>query len=202
MRALPVLFLHHLGSGHFFDICFFKRRLDPELELRCGGKGNISNIGTLHSKTADIRVLLEKSQKTLFDIRERVCQHGTRVNAFALMDEEGWDAQGTDGLFCFFVVMLEVIVDEPIYRRIHWHIDFRIVQRSDSRQYDGGPIRLYCCAGIELIHILEEDTHRYLLVRIIAGHIDADERDELDFRMCLECFLDVFPCCICGNHIQ
>ena len=91
------------------------------------------------------------------------------------MDEEGRDAQSADRLFRIFVVMLEVIVDEPIYRRIHWHVDFRIVQRSDSRQYDGGPIRLYCCASIELIHVLEEDSHGNLFICIVSSDVYSNQ---------------------------
>lgn len=175
VRALPVLLLQNLRSRHLFDGSILKRRLDPELELRSGGELDVRHIRAVDTLDAgDLRVLLEEGHQLFLDIGERVSEDSARIDALAFVDQEGRDAQRADWLARLLVVVLHVVVDEPVDGRIDRHIDFRVVQGGDARQYDGRTIRLDSRASIELIDILEEDAHRDLLIRIVAGHIDAD----------------------------
>lgn len=203
VRALPVLLLQDLRSGHLFDGSILKRRLDPELELRSGGELDVRHIRAVDTLDAgDLRVLLEEGHQLFLDIGERVSEDSARIDALAFVDQEGRDAQRADWLARLLVVVLHVVVDEPVDGRIDRHIDFRVVQGGDARQYDGGTIRLDSRASIELIDILEEDAHRDLLIRIVAGHIDADQRYELDLGMCFERVQDFFFFGVCRNHIK
>ena len=98
--------------------------------------------------------------------------------------------------------MLKIVINEPVRFRIDWHVDLRVVQDGNARQHDRRTVRLHRRTIVEIIHILEEDAHRYLFIGIIACEIDADERDELDFGMCLQETNDFFLRGICWNHIQ
>ena len=203
VRALPVLLLQDLRSGHLFDGSIFKRRLDPELELRSGGELDVRDIRAVDALDAgDLRMCLEERQQLFLDVSERVSEDGTRVDALALVDQEGRDAQRANRLARLLVVVLHVVVDEPVDGRIDRHIDFCVVQGGNTRQHDGGTIRLDSRASIELIDILEEDAHRDLLIRIVASHVDADQRNELDLGMCFERVQDFFFFGVCRNHIK
>lgn len=203
VRALPVLLLQNLRSRHLFDGSILKRCLDPELELRSGGELDVRHIRAVDALDAgNLRVLLEEGHQLFLDIGERVSEDSARIDALAFVDQEGRNAQRADWLARLLVVVLHVVVDEPVDGRIDRHIDFRVVQGGDARQYDGRTIRLDSRASIELIDILEEDAHRDLLIRIVAGHIDADQRYELDLGMCFERVQDFFFFGVCRNHIK
>ena len=98
--------------------------------------------------------------------------------------------------------MLVVVIDEPVDRRVDGHIDLRIVQRGDPRQHHRGAVGLHRRPGVELVHILQENPHRDLFVRIVAGEVDAHQRDELDLRVGFQHARNLVFRRFCGNHIQ
>ena len=148
------------------------------------------------------RVFLEKRQKLFLDEVQRVRQYCAGIDAPSLVNQEGRDSKRADGALRLVVVMLVIVIDEPVHRRVDRHIDFRVVQRGDARQDYRRAVRLHCGAGVEVVHILQEDSHRNFLVRIVSGEIDADQRDEFDFRMGFQHFEDFFFGRVCGDYIQ
>ena len=172
MRTFPILLLHDLGSGHFFNRSFFERRLYPEFQFRSRSELNVYHIIAINAfETGNLGVFLERSEQFFFHIVQRVCQHCTRVNALALMYEEGGNTQSSHGLARFFIVKLHVVVHKPVNRRVNRHINLRVIQGGNTGQHHGRTIRLDCRTGIEIINILEENSYGYFFIRIVAGHI-------------------------------
>ena len=65
VRALPVLLLQDLRSGHLFDGSIFKRRLDPELELRSGGELDVRDVIAVDALNAgDLRMCLKRASSS------------------------------------------------------------------------------------------------------------------------------------------
>ena len=94
------------------------------------------------------------------------------------MDDKGRNAQCADR-----VGALLIVVDEPVDCGIDRQIDLGVVDRRDLRQDDGGAVRLHGGAVVELVDVLDENPHGDLLIRIVARHVDAHERDETHLRM-------------------
>ena len=203
VRTLPILLLHDLRSRKFLHIRLFERRLDPELQLGSRSELEIDNLRAVDMlKARNVRMLLEHLQEFLFQVDQGILQDGTRIDALAVMDEKGRDAQRADGLARFLIEMLKIVINEPVRFRIDRHVDLRVVQDGNARQHDRRTVRLHRRTIVEIIHILEEDAHRYLFIGIIACEIDADERNKLYLRMRLQETNDFFLRGICWNHIQ
>ena len=201
--AFPILFLHDLGSGHFFNGCFFQRSLYPEFQFRSGGKLDIDHIVAVNAfEAGNFRILLEGSQQFFLHIVQGVSQYSTGVNTLAFMHQEGRNAQGAYGFARFFIVEFHVVVYEPVHGRIDGHIHFCVVQGGNPRQHNGRTVCLYSGTSVEIVHILQEDTNRNLFVRIVTGHIHAYERYELDFRMSFQLLDDILFLRVCRNNIQ
>ena len=145
---------------------------------------------------------MEDIEQALLHVAQRIRQDGARIHAFALVHQEGRNTQRADRLAKLLVEVIEVVIDKPVDRRIHRHIDLGVVQRGDTRQDDGRTIRLYGRTSIEIIDILEEDAYGDFLVRIIAGHIYADQGDILDLGMLFQHLQDVLFLGIRRDDIQ
>ena len=199
VRALPILFVHHLRGGHLLDGgVVLKRRLDPEFELRCGGEADVNNIRALEARRAgDLRICTEEIEQFTFHIRECVHECRARIDTFSLVDDEGGDAQCADRVRAF-----PIVVDEPVDRGIDGEIHLRVVDRRDLRQNNGGTICLHGSSVIEFLNVLNENPHGNLLVRIVARHVDADKRDEAHLRMRLKLTNDLFTRRIGRNLIE
>ena len=104
-------------------------------------------------------------------------------DTFALVDQEGRNPERADGPLRLLVIVLVIVIDEPVDRRVDRHIDFCVVQCGYARQYHRRAVGLHRRAGVKFVHILQENPHRDFLVRVVAGEVDADQRDELDLRV-------------------
>ena len=203
MRTFPILFLHDLGCGHFCNGSFFQRGLNPELELCCRGKLNVFYLVAVNAfNTGDFRILFEKIEKFLFDKSKRVGKNGTRTDAFALVHEKRGDAERADRLSRLFVVMFHIVVNKPIDRRINRHIDLCIVQCCNARQDNRRSISLDCSTRIKVIDIFQENLHWNFLIRVVSCHVNADQRNKLDFRMCLHEFQYIIFRRVSRNDIE
>ena len=116
------------------------------------------------------------------------------------MQKEAWDAERTDRT-AIAVQVVFIVVDVPVYAGICDHVDTGIIQCSDVHQDDRGAVGLYGCAGEEIIVVFQEQFDRHLFIGVIAGQIDADQRNEADFRMGLEESQDAFFAKFTGRDV-
>ena len=149
-----------------------------------------------------IQAVAVQLQHVLLHEFQRICQHGTRVNALALMHQESGNAQGAYGLAQALIIMLVVVIHEPVHRGVDRHIKLGVVQGGDAGEHNGRTVGLHSRTCIEIIYILNEDAHGNLLIGIIAGHVDAHQGNELDFRMLAYILEHFFLAGISGNYIQ
>ena len=118
------------------------------------------------------------------------------------MNDKGRNAQRPDGQPRLLVRALGIVVHKPVDRRIDRKINLRIVDCCDLWQDHGGTVCLYGGSVIKFFDILNKNPHRDLLIRIVARHINAHERNEAHLRMFLELPNDLLTRCIGGDFIE
>ena len=116
------------------------------------------------------------------------------------MQKEAWDAERADRT-AIAVQVIFIVVDVPVYAGICDHVDAGIIQCGDVHQDDRGAVGLYGCAGEEIIVVFQEQFDRHLFIGVITGQIDADQRNEADFRMGLEESQDAFFAKFTGRDV-
>ena len=201
--ALPVLLLHNLGSGHFLNVGILQRSLYPELQLSSGSEADILHISTIDMLQAgDSTGGVENVQQLLLYIIQSILQNCTRIYTLALVNEESRNTESTDRLLGFLIVVLEVVIYKPVYRWVNRHINLCIVQGCNACQHYGGAVSLYCGTGVEIIHILQKDAYRNLLISVVAGVVNTNQGNEFDFRMSLQHLNNSFFLRVRRNDIE
>ncbi|CUP46068.1 Uncharacterised protein [Bacteroides xylanisolvens] len=200
-HSLPVLFLQPLRNGQVLYRFCFARCLDPEFQFRADGEFDILDLIDRQIFHAfDRLAACQEAFQLLSDESAGFFQDRTGVDEFAIVQKEAWDAERADRT-AIAVQVVFIVVDVPVHAGICDHVDTGIIQCGDVHQNDRGAVGLYGCAGEEIIVVFQEQFDRHLFIGVIAGQIDADQRNEADFRMGLEESQDAFFAKFTGRDV-
>ena len=145
---------------------------------------------------------MEDVQQFLLYIIQGILQNSTGIYALALMNQESGNTQSTDWLISFLVIILKIIINKPVYGWINRHINLSIVQSCNTSQHNRRTICLYCGTSIEIIHILQENSYRNLLISIVTCMVNTNQRNKFNLWMSLQHGYNILLLRIRGDDIQ
>ena len=184
--SLPVLLLEFLSYRKLVSVCPVIRCLDPELQLgRVSQHYVVDLIDTFD--TVDVLKHIWMLRQFPLQLRSESLSGFLQVypcsdQRVTVVEQERRDPKSAYRQSCLVVHVVVVVFDEPLGIHVRHQVDSRVGEIGDGRKSNGRAVGLDASLQ-QLFHVIKEERYRDLLIGIVASHVDARERHELDFRV-------------------